>query len=223
MKAREKFLLLILIILFLSILGRYFKFDPNSLRFHLSKYPLIISGIIFVILYVVVTFFIWLSKDVFRITSAFLFGANLSTILVWISEVINAFILFHFSRFLGKEFVEKKISTEKFSYYQKILEKRRSFLSLFILRAVPLVPFRFLDMFMGLTPISFKRYLLVVLLGSPIRIYWLQYILASLGMAIFRKPEELIYFLITHKIIFILTLIYVILVIVLSFKIIPKK
>jgi hypothetical protein len=42
-------------------------------------------------------------------------------------------------------------------------------------------------------------------------------------MAIFRKPEELIYFLITHKIIFILTLIYVILVIVLSFKIIPKK
>jgi|YelNatPaOPRAMG01_1025707.scaffolds.fasta_scaffold05302_5 uncharacterized membrane protein YdjX (TVP38/TMEM64 family) len=223
MKGIIKFSIFILIILLLIMLGKHFKFEPETLKIYLSRYPLILSGIIFVILYVVVTFFVWLSKDIFRVVSAILFGANISSLLVWIAEVINAYILFHFSRIMGKEFVEKKIFKEKFSYYKELLEKRSSFFGLFILRATPLVPFRFMDMFMGLSPISFRYYLLVVLLGSPLRIYWLQFILASLGMAVFKEPQKLIDYLANNKIIFIISLIYVILVIILGVKLIPKK
>ena len=223
MKGIIKFSIFILIILLLIMLGKHFKFEPETLKIYLSRYPLILSGIIFVILYVVVTFFVWLSKDIFRVVSAILFGANISSLLVWIAEVINAYILFHFSRIMGKEFVEKKIFKEKFSYYKELLEKRSSFFGLFILRATPLVPFRFMDMFMGLSPISFRYYLLVVLLGSPLRIYWLQFILTSLGMAVFKEPQKLIDYLANNKIIFIISLIYVILVIILGFKLTPKK
>jgi len=223
MKGIIKFSIFILIILLLIMLGKHFKFEPETLKIYLSRYPLILSGIIFVILYVVVTFFVWLSKDIFRVVSAILFGANISSLLVWIAEVINAYILFHFSRIMGKEFVEKKIFKEKFSYYKELLEKRSSFFGLFILRATPLVPFRFMDMFMGLSPISFRYYLLVVLLGSPLRIYWLQFILTSLGMAVFKEPQKLIDYLANNKIIFIISLIYVILVIILGVKLIPKK
>jgi len=223
MKGIIKFSIFILIILLLIMLGKHFKFEPETLKIYLSRYPLILSGIIFVILYVIVTFFVWLSKDIFRVVSAILFGANISSLLVWIAEVINAYILFHFSRIMGKEFVEKKIFKEKFSYYKELLEKRSSFFGLFILRATPLVPFRFMDMFMGLSPISFRYYLLVVLLGSPLRIYWLQFILTSLGMAVFKEPQKLIDYLANNKIIFIISLIYVILVIILGVKLIPKK
>jgi len=225
MKEKEmiKFFIFILLLICLWKLGGYFQFAPDLLKKYLDRYPLIFSGIIFVILYVVVTFFVWLSKDIFRVVSAIIFGANLSTILVSIAEIINAYILFHFSRIMGKEFIEKKIFKEKFSYYKELLEKRSSFFGLFILRATPLVPFRFMDMFMGLSPISFKRYLLVVLLGSPLRIYWLQFILASLGMAVFKEPQKLIDYLANNKIIFIISLIYVILVIILGFKLTPKK
>jgi uncharacterized membrane protein YdjX (TVP38/TMEM64 family) len=205
------------------MLGKYFQFEPETLKIYLGRYPLILSSIIFIILYVVVTFFVWLSKDIFRVVSALLFGANLSALLVYIAEIINAYILFHFSGIFGKDFMEKKIFKEKFSYYKEILERRGSFFGLFLLRAVPLVPFRFMDMFMGLTPISFRRYLLPVLLGSPLRIYWLQFILASLGMAIFKEPQKLIYYLVDNKLIFIISLIYVILVIILGFRLIPKK
>ncbi|MCX7661576.1 MAG: VTT domain-containing protein, partial [Candidatus Omnitrophica bacterium] len=132
------------------------------------------------------------------------------------------YILFHFSRYMGKEFVEKKIFKEKFSYYKERLEKRTGFFSLFILRATPLVPFRFLDLFMGLSPIAFKKYLLAVLLGSPLRIYWLQFILASLGTSVF-NPQQVIYYLLAHKIIFIISLIYVILVIILGLILFPKR
>jgi len=222
-KETAKFLIFILIIIFLGVLNKYFKFNPSFLKAYLSGYSIIWAGIVFVTLYVVVTFFIWLSKDVFRLISALMFGAPLSTLLVWISEMINAYVLFYFSRYMGKEFIEKKIFKEKTSYYEMILEKKRSFFSLFIIRLVPLVPFRFMDMFMGLSPVSFKKYFWIVFFASPIRIYWLQSILASLGQDVFRSPEKIIYYFLTHKIIFIISLIYVILIIVISFIFIPKK
>ncbi|MCM8782898.1 MAG: VTT domain-containing protein [Candidatus Omnitrophica bacterium] len=225
MKYKEliKFFIFIFLIFSLAMMGRYLRLDQGAIKSYLQKYPFILSGIIFVFLYVVITFFIWLSKDIFRFISAVLFGANLSTLLVFIAEVINAFILFHLSRYMGKEFVEKRIFKDRFSYYKERLERRTAFFSLFLLRATPMVPFRFLDIFMGLSPISFKKYLLAVLLGSPLRIYWLQFILVGLGISIFKEPSQIIYYLATHKIIFIISLVYVILIIILGFILFPKR
>ena len=60
-------------------------------------------------LYVVLTFFIWFGpKDVFRIASGVIFGAEISTIYITIAETVNAILLFMLSRIFGREYIEKK-------------------------------------------------------------------------------------------------------------------
>lgn len=216
-----KFLLLVIAIILLWLLGRYFPVEPEGIQRTLAGFSLFYAGIIFVVLYVVVTFFIWLSKDVFRFVSAILFGAYISTLFVWLAEVINALVLFYFARFLGRSFVEDSLGKR----YSKLDERlgKVNFAWLFAFRAVPLVPFRFLDMASGLTRISFKRYLAAVILGSPLRIFWVQYVLAGVGKTIFKDPYALSEYLLANKNLLILSFVYLIGVILVAFKLRAKN
>jgi uncharacterized membrane protein YdjX (TVP38/TMEM64 family) len=221
MNNRVKFLILIVAIASIWYLGKYFSIDIEAIQGSLKKFPVFYSGIIFVILYCIVTFFIWLSKDLFKFISAVLFGAYLSTLLIWIAEIINAAILFYTARLLGRGFVKNSLRGR----HNKLDEGlgNLSFFWLFIFRAVPLIPFRFLDLSLGLTSISFKRYLCAVILGSPLRIFWVQYILSQVGKSIFTDHAALVEFLISNKAVFILSFMYLILVIVVALKIRTKR
>ncbi len=98
---------------------------------------------------------------------------------IWIAEIINATILFHLSRKLGRGFVEDKLKGTLARLDEKIASS--GFWGVFALRIVPLVPFRFLDLAAGLTKISFRNYLTAVIFASPLRIFWIQFILAAIG------------------------------------------
>ncbi len=215
-KSTLKFLILVVALALLLFLGRYFHIDPERTEAFLSRFPLIYSGIIFVCLYVVITFFFWLSKDIFRLVCAFLFGAYVSTLLIFIAEAINAVILFSFSRFLGRQFVEDHLGNIQGGLDKKIANT--GFLWLFLFRAVPLVPFRFLDLAAGLTDISFRRYMAAVVLGSPVRIFWVQYILAGAGRGILKNPQALVDYLSLNRGAFIFSFIYLILVVFVAIK-----
>jgi uncharacterized membrane protein YdjX (TVP38/TMEM64 family) len=211
-----KFLVFITTLILFVILGRYFRVDTATIQNTLRKFSFFYAGILFIILYCGVTFFIWLSKDIFRFVSAILFGAYLSTLLVFIAEVINAFILFFFSRFFGREFVKNSLKGK----YEN-LDARLSqvnFFWLFMFRAVPLIPFRFLDLACGLTGMPFKIYLIAVILGSPLRIFWVQYVLAGLGKSIFNNPYALVEYLLNNKTLFIFSFVYLLLVILVAVK-----
>ena len=92
-----KFLILIAILIVCFLMGRYFHIDYDYYRTLLSKYPPVISGFIFISLYVGVTTFAWFGpKDVFRVVGAILFGPVMSTVCIYISEMANAAILFYF-------------------------------------------------------------------------------------------------------------------------------
>ena len=222
-QGRLKFILLILILICFIILGMKYKITPEYLQEKLYKFPPVIMVIIFIALYVLVTFFVWFSKDVFRLVAAFIFGATFSTLYVWTAEVINAAVLFHFSRSLGKKFIEEKISPAAISKWQERLGRRAGFFSLLLLRAVPLVPFRFFDLFMGLSPISFRKFILAVILGSPLRIFWLQYILAAIGRNIFQGPQVLVSYILANKGVFLASLIYLILAVFLGYRLGGKR
>jgi len=214
--SKLKFFGLIISIFFIFFLGMHFSVKPDILEHYLSGFPLLLASIVFIISYVIFTFFIWFSKDVFRFVSAVLFGVYISTTLVFIAEFINAVILFGISRYLGRDFVKKDIG-KKFNWIEKSVEKI-NFFWLVLFRITPLIPFRFLDLSCGLTPISLKKYLLVVAVGSPLRIFWLQYILAGLGKNIFTHPEIMPNYLLANKPILIYSLIYFVLVIIVAFK-----
>ncbi len=189
-----KFLSLLAVLFLFIILGRYFNFDPEYYRNALSKFPVVLSGLIFVFLYVLTTTFIWMGpKDAFRVAGAVLFGPYISTVFVWIGEILNAAILFFLSRNLGQEFVQEKFKI-KTGNIDKV-KKESSALSVLALRLNPLVPFRFLDLGYGLSRVSFRKYFIVIVIASLPRIFWLQYILSGVGMNVFKDiPAVMDYF-----------------------------
>ncbi|MFH1269544.1 MAG: VTT domain-containing protein [Candidatus Omnitrophota bacterium] len=209
-KHRIKFLVLVIFLLLLWYMGRYLHIDTDALENSFRGFPLLYSTALYVILYVIVTFFIFFSKDIFWVAGAVAFGAYLSTLLVVIAEVINAFILFHLARYLGRNFVAHYAKEKSGSLDERLANI--NFFWLFIIRLVPLIPYRFLDLGAGLTRIHFRRYLIAVLLATPLRALWVQYILAVVGKNIFGNPKLLAVYLLENKALFIVSLIYLILI-----------
>ena len=214
-------MLFILVLVSFGYLGRYLNIDTKTIQNSLSGFPLAYSAILYVIFYVILTFFIFFSKDVFWLVGAVLFGAYLSTLLIWVAEIINAFILFNLARHLGRSFVDHHLD-EKYRHLDEKLG-RLSFFWLFIFRAAPLIPHRFLDLGAGLTKIKFRRYLMAVIFGTPFKIFWIQYILAGVGASVFNNPSALVGYFLSNKILFIISLIYPLLVIAVAFKLIARK
>lgn len=209
--------ILLLVILFLTwVFGRRVHIDIRAIEGSLSTFPLFLSGLIYIALYVVVTFFVFFSKDVFWISGAYLFGAFFSALFICFAEVINAFILFYLSRNLGRAYVESSLP-DKYKRLDERLSKI-SFLWLFIFRAAPLIPYRFLDLAAGLTKINFRRYLAAVALGTPIKMFWIQYILAGLGRNAL-KPAAIQEYFQGNRTFMLLSLVYLVLIIAVVIKI----
>jgi len=75
----RKFLLFAALIVSFIALGRMFDFDPASSRAFLAQHSPLLSSFIFLVLYVVGTFFIWVGpKDVLRVASALVCRDTLS-------------------------------------------------------------------------------------------------------------------------------------------------
>lgn len=214
---KVKFLLLIVGLILIYYIGRFFHIDIKAIEISLKKIPIFYAGIIFITLYVIITFFIWLSKDIFRFMAAVLYGPGTSTLFIWLAEIINCLILFSLARYLGRGFVEKYLRGKGSNLDEKLA--KTNFFWLFLFRMVPLLPFRFLDLAAGLTAISFKRYLAVVIFASPLRIFWVQYILYGVGKNLLNNPYALVEYLISNKYLFIFSLFYLILVILVASKI----
>jgi len=213
---KAKFLIFALFLFLAWFLGRYTRIDIQALQEYLRVFPGILSGVIFVALYVAVTFFVWFSKDLLRLLAALLFGAFQSGIWVSIAEIANAAILFFLARKMGRSFVEASLKGKYRQLDQRL--GKVSFIWLFLFRAAPLIPFRFMDLAAGLTNISFRRYMFAVILGSPLRIFWVQYILAAVGRRVFGNPSLLIDYFLNNRALLILSLIYPVLVIAVALK-----
>lgn len=201
-----KFVLFVLLLILCWGVGRFFQIDEARINAWLDPYPLALSGVLFVVLYVVLTFFVWFSKDLLRIAGAYVFGANLSTFLIWVSESINAVILFNLSRSMGRAYVEGKLKG-RYVHFDERLEYLK-FWDFFSLRAVVIVPYRFLDLGCGLTRIPLKKYMTAVLLGSPVRIYFQQYFWIALGKTLFNDIRVSTDYFESHPIIALMVLLY---------------
>jgi len=94
--------------------------------------------------------------------------------------MINAAVMFHLSRILGREYVQQKFRVR--SQELDRMKDNSSFLGVFAWRINPLVPFRLMDLGFGLTKISFRKYFIVIFGISFFRILWLQFIIAGIGV-----------------------------------------
>jgi len=215
-KNKLKFLLLVMCLLVLWHAGRYLHIDTQGLESSLNRFPFVYSGMIYVFLYVIITFFIFFSKDIFWIAAAVAYGAYLSTLLIVIGEVINAFILFRLAKYLGRGFVENYARKKEWRLDDRLAGINSFWL--FIVRLTPLIPYRFMDLGIGLTSIPFRRYLPAVLLATPIRVFWVQYILAGVGKNIFNNPAALTAYFSENKALLLFSLVYLCLAVVAIFR-----
>ena len=198
---------LILVVLFLG-LSAVVPLDQEHIRAFLDRFPLGISGAVFIVLYVTLSFFIWIGpKDVFKILGAALYGPYVSFVLVMLAEMINLVALFSLSRLLGRDFVAARLPGKMQQLDRAVADT--GFLSIFFLRFFPIVPFRFLDLGFGLTKISLKKYFIIAFLGSPLRIFLVQLFLA-LGWETVSRPTRFAEYLLAHPGIFWMSSIYVV-------------
>ncbi len=215
-KVIVKFLVFVCIMAGFWLSGKYLDIDTEAIQQSLQQFPLVYSGIIYIILYVIISFFVWFSKDVFWFLGAVIFGAYLSALFIWIAEIINAVILFYLSRLLGRQFVERYLRGR-----YKALDEKLSKISLgwfFILRAAPLIPYRFMDLAAGLTRIEAKKYFIAVVLASPAKIFWIQYVLAGVGKLVFKDSYALVGYFLNNRTLLMFSMVYVILVIMVIYK-----
>lgn len=185
-----KFIALVFFVLAVLYAGRLVVLNEEAVRTFIGQYPLWLAAVVFVVSYVVVTFFVWVGpKDLFRAAAAFLFGPSVSTVFVCIAEMFNLALLFFLSRALGREYIEEKFGGKLQKWSDKFKEDTAS---VFLLRALPYVPMRFLDLGFGLTRISFRKYFSICFLATPLRIFPVQYALYKGFDMIFNDIEKII-------------------------------
>ncbi|MCP4653011.1 MAG: TVP38/TMEM64 family protein [Candidatus Omnitrophica bacterium] len=187
-KPQFRFIIFIGLLAVLFGLGKYFSIDAAKIDDFLDKVPIGWACLAFIFIYVVGTFLIWYLKDPLKVVGAIVFGAFLSTALIYVAEIINAYLFFNVSKFLGKDFVEKSLRGRFKGFYEKLEDF--SFGWMFLLRAIPFIPYRVLDLSFGLSKVRFRKYFLIVLLASPPRIFWIQYPLASVKSLSIEKMTE---------------------------------
>lgn len=189
---RTQFYILILVVVILVGIGLFFDFDEAAWVEYFRQVPLPLAGIFFTVAYVGLTFAIWFAKDLLRIVGALVFGPYWSTLFIWIGELANAFIFFHMSRRLGRAYVAEKFHLKEADLARA--GRRGGVWHIFLLRSLPILPFRILDLAYGLTSVTFRKYLLVSALALPVRIFWVQFVVAALGGAVFNIPKVMTYF-----------------------------
>ncbi len=159
--------------------GKWCAVDVPGFRNYLGRFPAGVSEGIFIFLY------LFLPKDILRIAGAVIYGAVLSSVLVFIGELLNLVLFFQLSRRLGRPFVERQLKG-KMEMVDRIVADT-GWGAIFCLRLFPIVAFRVMDLAFGLTRISFGKYFLISVLASPPRIYLIQ-LVWSLGAGTVMNP-----------------------------------
>jgi uncharacterized membrane protein YdjX (TVP38/TMEM64 family) len=211
-KPTTRFILLIVLVISLIFFGQFFSIGQEEINNFFQQFSLPWSSVLFIAFYIGGTFFLWYLKDPLKIIGALLFGPYLSTFFIYLAEIVNAYIFFTISKSGGESFLEKKLKGKSKKIYEKIGNLNLSWI--FLVRAVPLIPYRVLDLSFGLSKLPFRKYLAVVLLASLPRIFWIQFILASMKGFSLQKTAG--YFL-ENKLIFLTSIAYLIFTLIVAF------
>lgn len=97
--------------------------------------------------------------------SVVIFGPVLGWIFTYVGETLSASLAFFVGRYFGREFVKQK--AEHYAFLKKYDQQmtQHGFMTVVILRLIPLFPFDFVNYVSGLSGIRYSRYLIGTLVG----------------------------------------------------------
>lgn len=116
------------------------------------------------------------------VAGVFIYGHIVGTIYNYIGIVIGCAIIFYLVRIYGPAFVQSVVSKKTYDKYIGWLDEGNRFERFFIFMMIwPISPADFLCMLAALTKMTFKRYMIIILLCKPFTLvvytYGLTYII----------------------------------------------
>lgn len=127
-----------------------------------AQHTLMTIGV-YMLIYIAVTALSLPGAAVMTLAGGALLGLLTGTVVISFASTIGATLAFLVSRFLLKDWVQSRFK-DKLKAINQGIEKEGAFY-LFTLRLVPVFPFFIINLVMGLTPISIRRFYLVSQLG----------------------------------------------------------
>ncbi|MEW9121801.1 MAG: TVP38/TMEM64 family protein [Thermotaleaceae bacterium] len=124
----------------------------------------LISAIGFILLYIVVAATAIPGAILLSIVGGFLFGVFSASIYVNIGATAGAMITFVTARYIGKDWIEKKYGEKIHKLNREVEEYGKNYL--LTLRFIPILPFSLINVFAGITQVSFKTFFWTTALGS---------------------------------------------------------
>lgn len=166
MKSAKKILISVIVLIFIIAVAFAIRYSQ-----HISIYSLeyILKGFgswSYVLFFLLCSFrsFLLLPCGFTSALGGLLFGSIKGTIITLIGYTIGGTIVFHLSRVLGKDWAREFIKNKA-----AVLEKmasQNSFLSIFVLRVVPILPFDAVSCIGGVSDVKWPDYVLATFLGS---------------------------------------------------------
>lgn len=165
-----------LTVLFLVYLFKHMDIlnDPDALTRALKGH-LIIGSIGFLLLQIIQVVIPIIPGGVTTVVGFMAFGPILGFILNYVGIVIGSIILFLLTRRYGKPFILLFVDEKSFKHYEQKLASS-TYEAVFALNmASPISPADILVMVTGLSRMSFKRFLYIILICKPISIVAFSY------------------------------------------------
>lgn len=105
---------------------------------------------------------VFFPASVMTLTSVFVFGPIEGFVISYLGELSSAVVTFYVGKFFGETLgLTRKPLIKKIAPYFR----ENAFLSIFILRIIPLFPFDFVNYASGIFRINFKKYFYATILG----------------------------------------------------------
>ncbi|MEI8025391.1 MAG: TVP38/TMEM64 family protein [Pseudomonadota bacterium] len=171
----KKSLFFILMALMLAFIYAYIRLDlarfldigflkerQNVLISVVSLHP-VASLVCYVLIYILVTGFSLPGATILTLAGGSIFGLLEATILVSIASTVGASLAFLSSRYLLRDEMNRRFSSQM-STINSGIEKEGNFF-LFALRLTPLLPFFVINLTMGLTSIPLRSFFIISQLG----------------------------------------------------------
>ena len=136
--------------------------EPEVIQVWLAKMG-IFAPIIYVALYIVATLLI-LPSTPLNLTGGAIFGVWWGTVWTTIAALIAAIAGFVFTRFLGREYMKRKLVRRWDAVDAEI--RQGGLFYLFAIRLLPIIPYGIVNFTAGLTSIKFSDYFLGTLFGT---------------------------------------------------------
>ncbi|MGL5346003.1 MAG: TVP38/TMEM64 family protein [Peptostreptococcaceae bacterium] len=123
--------------------------------------------IIFFILQLLSIIIAPIPSNVSSVAGAIVFGMWESFFITMLAIIVGSIIVFLFSRYFGRKFTDRFVNKEIYDKYEGLVNSPKGELVISLMLLLPFFPDDMINFLAGISNISFKRYMIILMLTRP--------------------------------------------------------